>query len=415
MADISIRMNIIYIHQHFSTPRGRTGTRSYDFARHLAARGHRVTVVTGVYGASDLADLALDRRITRREVDGIDLRIINVRHDNKQGFWGRIAAFLGFMLLSTLEVLRIRDADVVFATSTPLTTGVPGTLAHWLRGVPFVFEVRDIWPETAVAVGALTNPVLIRLAGWAERIFYRAAGRIVTISDRMGERLRERLGPRADKVCVIPLGTDVPLFAGAKPDLAWRRENGLEGKFVAVYAGAHGRVNALGWVLKAAARLKDDPNIRFALLGDGALKASLMAEAKALGLDNVLFLPPLPKEKLAGVLRTCDLGLMTLENLSIFDTACPNKFMDYLAAGLPVLVNFEGEAGWISRREGCGVVVPPEDPEAMAAAIRELASDAARRREMSARGQALAAARFDRSRLAGELEAVLLAARAVKK
>jgi glycosyltransferase involved in cell wall biosynthesis len=408
-------MNIVYIHQHFSTPRGRTGTRSYDFARHLVARGHRVTVVTGVYGASDLADLVLDRRITRRHVDGIDLRIINVRHDNKQAFWRRLAAFLGFMFLSTLEVLRVRDADVVFATSTPLTTGVPGTLAHWLRGVPFVFEVRDIWPETAVAVGALTSPVLIRLAGWAERTFYRAAAGIIVISERMADRLRKRLGAQAGKVCVIPLGTDVALFAAAAPDVAWRREHGLEGKVVAVYAGAHGRVNALAWVLKAAARLKGDPALRFVLIGDGALKASLVADARAQGLANVLFLPPMAKEKLAGVLRTCDLGLMTLENLLIFDTACPNKFMDYLAAGLPVIVNFDGEAGWIARREGCGVVVPPEDPDAMAAAIRDLASDPARRREMSARGQALAAARFDRSRLAGELEAVLLSARVVRK
>ena len=408
-------MNIVYIHQHFSTPRGRTGTRSYDFARHLVARGHRVTVVTGVYGASDLADLALDRRITRRQVEGIDLRIINVRHDNKQTFWRRMAAFLSFMFLSTLEALRVRDADVVFATSTPLTTGVPGTLAHWWRGVPFVFEVRDLWPETAVAVGAVTNPLLIWLAGQAERTFYRAAARIVVVSERMAERLRERLGPRADKVCVIPLGTDVPLFAQAAPDLAWRREHGLEGKFVAVYAGAHGRVNALAWVLKAAARLKDDPDIRFVFIGDGALKASLAAEAQDQGLGNVLFLPAMAKERLAGVLRTCDLGFVTLENLLIFDYVCPNKFMDYLAAGLPVLVNFEGEAGWICRREGCGVVVPPEDPQAMAAAIRDLAADRSRRGEMSARGQALAAARFDRSRLAGELEAVLLSARAVKK
>jgi glycosyltransferase involved in cell wall biosynthesis len=407
-------MNIVYIHQHFSTPRGRTGTRSYDFARHLVARGHRVTVVTGVYGASDLADLVLERRITRCHVDGIDLRIINVRHDNKQAFWRRIAAFLGFMFLSTLEVLRVRDADVVFATSTPLTTGVPGTLARWLRGVPFVFEVRDIWPETAVQVGALKNPVLRWAASAAERIFYRAASRIVAVSHRMGERIRRGLGPAGDKVTVIHLGTDVPHFSGAAPDLAWRRAHALDGKFVAVYAGAHGRVNALGWVLKAAALVKDDPTVRFVFIGDGALKAPLMAESDRLKLDNVLWLEAVAKDSLAGILRACDLGLMTLENIPIFETVCPNKFMDYLAAGLPVLVNFDGETAAICREEGCGVVVPPDDPDAMAAAIRDLASDPARRREMSARGQALAAARFDRRRLAGELEAVLLAARAAR-
>ncbi|MCX5654358.1 MAG: glycosyltransferase family 4 protein, partial [Planctomycetota bacterium] len=308
---------------------------------------------------------------------------------------------------STIEVLRVRDADVVFATSTPLTAGFPGAIAWWLRRVPFVFEVRDIWPETAVEVGALRNPVLIWAAGLAERTFYRAASRIVVISQRMGERLRARLGPAADKVVVIPLGADCAMFDAAAPDTAWRRTHGLEGKFVAVYAGAHGRVNALGWVLKAAALLKDDPRIRLVFIGEGALKASLMDQARQGGLDNVLWLNPLPKKALAGVLKACDLGLMTLENLSIFDTACPNKFMDYLAAGLPVLVNFDGEAGWLCRDEGCGLVVPPEDAPAMSRAIRELAGDPARRREMGHRAQALAARRFDRRRLVEQIEKVL--------
>ena len=400
-------LNIVYVHQHFSTTRGHTGTRSYDFARYLVERGHRVTAVAGVYGASDLAEMALKRVVTRRTVDGIDLRIVNIRHDNRQPFWRRIAAFLAFMLVSTVEVLRVRDADVVFATSTPLTAGFPGAVAWWLRRVPFVFEVRDIWPETAVEVGALRNPVLIWAAGLAERAFYRAASRIVVISQRMGERLRARLGPAADKVVVIPLGSDCAMFDAAAPDAAWRRTHGLEGKFVAVYAGAHGRVNALGWVLKAAALLKDDPRIRLVFIGEGALKASLMDQARQGGLDNMLWLDPLPKKALAGVLKACDLGLMTLENLSIFDTACPNKFMDYLAAGLPVLVNFDGEAGWICRDEGCGIVVPLEDALAMSRAIRELAGDPARRREMSRRALALAASRFDRRRLVEQIEAIL--------
>jgi glycosyltransferase involved in cell wall biosynthesis len=403
-------MNIIYIHQHFSTARGHTGTRSYDFARRLAARGHRVTVVTGVYGASDLAEETLAGGITRRVLDGIDLRIINIRHDNKQAFWSRVVAFLAFMAASTIEVLRIGDADVVFATSTPLTTGVPGTLAHWLRRVPFVFEVRDIWPDVAVEVGALTNPVLIAAARLAERTFYRAAARIVVIGERMAVRLRQRVGKHAAKVCVIPLGTDYALFAGAEPDADWRRRHGLEGKFVAVYAGAHGRVNAVGWVIKAAAMLRGDPRVRFAFIGDGVLKDSLRAEAEAQGLANVLWLDPLPKESLARVLKTCDLGLMTVENLSIYDTAFPNKFMDYLAAGLPVLVNLDCEAGRVCVDEACGVVVPPEDPRAMASSIAELAGDPSRCRRMGARAQTLAAARFDRSRLVLDLEEVLLAA-----
>lgn len=399
-------MNIVYVHQHFSTTKGATGTRSYDFARFLVERGHRVTVVTGVYGPGDFRDARVRGLVERRQVDGIDLRVVNVRYDNTQAFWRRMIAFLLFMAIATVEVFRIRDADVVFATSTPLTVGLAGIAARYLRRVPFVFEVRDIWPDTAVEIGALTNPLVIRAAAAFEQACYRAASRVVAISERMGERLRRRMGTGAAKVVVIPLGTNVGLFAGAEPADAWRRAHGLEGKFVAVFAGAHGRLNALRRVLEAAGRLKDDPRIRFVLIGEGALKPELQDYARRGGLENVRFLEPIPKARLAGVLKACDLGLMTLENLPVFDTACPNKFMDYLAAGLPVLVNFDGEAGWIAEREGCGVVVPPEDPTAMADAIRRLASDPAACREMGRRARTLAAGRFDRRRLIADLEAV---------
>ena len=404
-------MNIVYVHQHFSTTRGHTGTRSYDFARLLTARGHKVTVVCGVYGPSDIAGQALDGFVTRRTIDGIDVRIINVRYDNKQSIAAQILSFLLFMVGSTIEMFRVRGADVVFATSTPLTVGFPGTVARYLRGLPFVFEVRDIWPEWAVEIGAIRNPFIIWAAKLAARVFYHAADRIIVISHRMGERLKEQLGPAGHKVRVVPLGTDVALFAGAPPDAAWRREHGLDGKFVVVYAGAHSRLHALGWVLKAAAILKDDADIRFVLIGDGVLKAALVEEARREGLGNVLFLDPIPKERLAGILRTCDLGLMTIENLSIVDIACPNKFLDYLAAGIPALVNFRGEAASICEQEGCGVAVPPDDPVAMAEAIRRLARDPARARSMGERARETAVRRFDRARLVEDFERVLEEAR----
>ena len=404
-------MNIVYIHQHFSTARGATGTRSYDFARMLQARGHRVTVVCGVYGPSDIGGVPRRGLVTRTEIDGLDVRIVNIRYEDKQTFAGQMLSFLGFMVVSALEVLRIRDADVVFASSTPLTVGLAGTLAKYLRRTPFVFEVRDIWPESAVQMGALTNPVLIFVAEVAERLFYCSADRVVVVAHRMADRVREKLGTRADKVRVIPLGTDVAMFAGAESDVAWRCEHGLEGKYVAVYAGAHGRRHGLPWVLKAAALLKDDPTVRIVLIGEGALRPELAEEVRREGLDNVVMLDAMPKERLAGVLRACDLGLMTAENLPILFTVCPNKFLDYMAAGLPVLVNFDGEVRAICEREGCGVFVPPDDPQAMADAIRQLARDPERSRAIGRRAAQVAAEQFDRARLVEDFERVLEEAR----
>ena len=404
-------MNIVYIHQHFSTARGATGTRSYDFARMLQARGHRVTVVCGVYGPSDIGGVPRRGLVTRTEMDGLDVRIVNIRYEDKQTFAGQILAFLGFMALSTLEVLRLRGTDVVFATSTPLTVGLTGLAARYLKRAAFVFEVRDIWPESAVQMGSLRNPVLICVAEMAERTFYLAADRIVVVAHRMADRVREKLGTRAGKVRVIPLGTDVAMFAGAEPDVAWRREHGLEGKYVAVYAGAHGRRHGLPWILKAAALLKDDPTVRLVLIGDGAMKPDLADQVRRERLDNILMLDAMPKERLARVLRTCDLGLMTAENLPILFTVCPNKFLDYLAAGLPVLVNFDGEVRAICEREGCGVFVPPEDPPAMADAIRRLAHDPKQSRAMGRRAGQVAAEQFDRARLVEDFERVLEEAR----
>ena len=264
-------------------------------------------------------------------------------------------------------------------------------------------------------IGALKNRGLIWMAEIAERTFYRGASHVVAISHRMGERLKARLGPRGWKVRGIPLGTDYARFAEAEPDATWRREQGLEDKFVAVFAGTIGRVNAVPWIVKAAALLKDEPRIRLVLIGDGEMKTEVVEQARQQGLDNVLFLDRVPRGRLTGILKTCDLGLMTLDNLPIFDTACPNKFMDYLASGLPVLVNFNGEAGWICRDEGCGVMVPPENAEAMAQAIRDLAADPDRVRRMGERGRQLAAERFDRRVLVREFEAVLDEARRADK
>jgi glycosyltransferase involved in cell wall biosynthesis len=238
--------------------------------------------------------------------------------------------------------------DVIVATSPPLTVAITMWLlamGHW---APAVFEVRDLWPETAITTGVLRSRLLIRLGYRLEALAYRRAAWVNILTPAFEEVLVRDKGVPRRRISMIPNGADLDIMRLGPKDNEVRRRLGLEGKFVVSYFGAHGRVNALPWVLKAAALLRGDPRIRFVLIGDGALKPGLVEQARREGLDNVLFLDPVPKERLAAILKACDLGLMTLDNLPVFDTACPNKFMDYLAAGLRVACSRRSRACRIS-------------------------------------------------------------------
>jgi glycosyltransferase involved in cell wall biosynthesis len=404
-------MKLIYIHQHFSTLGGSTGTRSYDFSRYLAQRGHEVTVICGIYDQSSLAGPARRRLIERQKVDGIDVVSINIRYSNYMSFATRMGAFFAFMFLATLVGLR-EKADLVFATSTPIFVGVPGAVIGWLRRIPFVFEVRDLWPESVVAMGMLTNPRAIRAAEWLERFLYRRAVRVVCISRGIRDILTRR-GLPEEKVVLIRFGADVQLFGGQESEDACDGEftsrYGLDGKFIALFAGAHGSANGLEVVLAAAERLQaaGEEDIAVVLMGEGGRKPGLKQQAQELGLANVTFADPVPRSRMPAVLACAGAVLMILRNLKVFETACPNKFFDYLASGRPIVVNFPGELRELLEEHGCGLFAEPDSPEALAAALLKLKGDPGLARRMGEAARKLAVS-LDRLEMARQFEAMLM-------
>jgi glycosyltransferase involved in cell wall biosynthesis len=271
---------------------------------------------------------------------------------------------------------------------------------------PFVFEVRDLWPAFAVATGVLRSRLLIRLSEWLERFLYRRADHLIVNSPGFVPHLTARGAPAA-RITLVANGADPRLFDPAADGGAFRRTHDLEGRFLVVYAGAHGQANDLAVVLRAAHQLDTDRRIVFVFVGDGKEKPALQRLADELHLANVRFLPPVPKESMPDVLAAADCGLAILQPLPLFATTYPNKVFDYMAAGRPVLLALEGPMRQVVEEEDAGVAVPPGDPAALAGGVRRLVSDPAEARRMGERGRRAVERRFDRRQQEALLAATL--------
>lgn len=392
-------MHVLYFHQHFSTPQGSAGTRSYEMAQALIRDGHSVTMVCGSYAQGNTGlSMPFVKGRRRGAVDGIEVIEFALDYGNQMGFMQRIGVFLKFAVGSIGVALR-EPADVVFATTTPLTAGIPGIFARWLTRKPFVFEVRDLWPELPKAMGVITNPVVLWLMSVLEWASYRSADRLVGLSPGIVEGIAAR-GVDKTRIAMVPNGCDLDLFAS--PAEAWRPNGVRDDQLLAIFTGTHGNANGLDAVLNAAAVLKERgrDDIRIALVGQGREKPKLIAEAEERGLDNVLFLDPVPKTKLTGLMAGADLGLQVLRNVPAFYFGTsPNKFFDYISAGLPVLNNYPGWLAGLIGENDCGFAVPPDDPAAFADALIEAAEHRDALRQKGANARELAQTRFARSEL----------------
>lgn len=392
-------MHVLYFHQHFSTPQGSAGTRSYEMAQGLLRSGHSVTMVCGTYaqGNTGLTG-AFENGKRRGAIDGIDVIEFDLDYGNHMTPLKRAGVFAKFAL-NSIRVALTEPSDVVFATTTPLTAGIPGICARWLKRKPFVFEVRDLWPELPKAMGAIRNPIVLWLMSILEFVSYRSADRCIGLSPGIVQGIAAR-GVPMEKITLVPNGCDLHLFG--KQHEPWRPDGVRDEDMLAIFTGTHGNANGLGAVLDAAAILKarSRDDIRIALVGQGGEKEQLVTRAQAEELDNVLFLDPVKKQELVGLMAGADLGLQVLRNVPAFYFGTsPNKFFDYVAAGLPVLNNYPGWLAGLIGDHQCGFSVPPDDPEAFADALEKAASDREELCQMGARAGALAQSEFSRAAL----------------
>lgn len=393
-------MKVIYFHQHFSTPKGSAGIRSYEMAQRLLARGHQVTMVCGSYvGGETGLTVPFQKGRRRGFVDGIDIIEFDLSYSNADGFIKRASTFVKFALRS-IGLAMTECYDVLFATTTPLTAGIPGIAARWLRCKPFVFEVRDLWPELPRAMGAIRNPLLLWAMGVLEWASYRSAHRLIGLSPGIVDGITHR-GVHRDRIASVPNGCDLNIFS--TPAEPWRPAEVKATDLMAVFAGTHGMANGLDAILDAAGELKrrGREDIKVFLIGQGKLKASLQERAEREGLSNVVFHSPVNKARLAGLMAATDVGLQVLANVPAFYYGTsPNKFFDYIAAGLPVLNNYPGWLAEMIEEHQCGFAVPPDSPAAFADALEHAADDRSALKVMGQSALALAEAQFARQVLA---------------
>ncbi len=404
-------MKIVYLHQYFTTPRMKGGTRSYEFARRLVKAGHSVCVLTSGAASEDACKSSW--HVTSEE--GVEVHWYRCDYDNRFGVIRRIAAFLSFAVAACFR-LRMIKGDVVFATSTPLTIAIPGLFYRFVRGIPMVFEVRDLWPEVPIAMGALRNPVAVFAARCLEKMAYVCSHHVVALSPQMVDGVIKCGVPRHN-VTLIPNACDLEMFqVDAQRGVEFRAQRDwLGNRPLVVYTGTLGPANASDYFVRLAAEaLRRDPEIRFLMIGSGKCEDAVRQLANESGVLNVNFFmeKSIHKCEIPNVLSAATIATSLFANIPELQANSPNKFFDALAAGRPVAVNNGGWLGKLVEQEGIGLNLSPTNLEGAADQLVAALNCSKWVAESSARALRVAKTSFDREKLFQTFENVLLDATA---
>lgn len=389
-------MKILYFYQYYATPKGSWGTRVHEFAQEWVKQGHQVQVVTSIYSKSDLKAVKF---IEHQNFGGVDVTVINVRIDNKQPFLKRIYTFLAYAICSIWFALTAK-ADIVIASSGPITVGIPGLAARYLRGKKLVFEARDLWPEGAIELGLIRNKIFQKFAYALEARCYKASSLVVALSVGMRQNIEMRFP--GTRVIDVTNAANIPLFS-SKARFEGRGQ--LVQRKYAIYTGNIGQVNNSIWLLEAAKVLqaRGRTDLKILLVGEGQQREQIESEIQKLQLQTIVIWGLMPKNDLVGLIQNAMVSLVPLKGTPVLDTSSPNKFFESLAAGVPVIQNTQGWMKDFLIQHEVGFTLDPNEPIQLAQILIDLDTQQDKLKEMGKRAEVLAAQLFDKDYLAKKM------------
>jgi glycosyltransferase involved in cell wall biosynthesis len=406
-------MKVVVVYQYYQGPGAPGHSLVYELTQFLAERDHDVTVVSGETGymQRNMPTLPWYRRIVRHEREG-KVKVVRTHTYSElhRSYLERLLSFISFSLSCPIGLLTVSKPDVVLASSPPIFPIFSAWLICKLRRIPFVVEVRDLWPASAVQMGILKNRQFIGIMAWMERVLYNQSVKIVALTEGIRDDICSRGWPK-NKVELVTCGVDFDkLYPDMQSAAFIRGKYGWQDKKIVLYFGALGEANNLPVTLRTAQRLQSRQDIVFVLIGDGMKRAETEQQVAALGLENVLILPPVPKDDARLFISAADLCLVTLRDIPLFDGAIPTKLIDYMACGKAVLCGIRGEAERILNDAGAGFVFEPDNDERLSELVIQLLQDPERAARMGASGLAYVRSRFSAVTERQKMESVLLAA-----
>ena len=400
-------MHILLLHQYFLDSEDSGGSRFNEMTRTWREEGHQVTVLAGMvhYTTGVKKDHFKGKFIyTETNKDGVKIIRSHVSEAYNTNFVGRLWAYFSFVFSSIYSgIFKAREKyDVILVTSPPLFVGITGLVLSAIKRIPLVFEIRDLWPESAIDTGVLTNKFIIKLAYWFEALIYKKAKLINCLTPAFQVKLIENKGVPAAKTVMIPNAADFSLseellktFDAAK----LRMQKNWDGKFVVTYVGAHGIANHLSQVIETADLLKDT-NAHFVLIGEGMEKPKLKELAQKLQLNNIEFIDAVPKAEVFKYILASDMGASVLKKVDTFKTVYSNKTFDYMSCRKPIMMAIDGVSRALVEEAQCGVYTEPENPADFAAKVRDYIAHPEKVREQGTNGYNFAKINFDRRYLA---------------
>ena len=391
-------MKILYIHQYFKTPSEPGGTRSYWIAQALLKRGHEVVMISS-------SNKFKDNKVSKK-IDGIEVIYIKEEYNQNMSILRRLKSFVSFMLKSSSTALKQKDVDLVFATSTPLTVGFPALIMKWFKKIPYIFEVRDLWPEVPIQMGAMKNKFLRALAVKFEKTIYRNAQHVIALSPGMRDGVVKFIDK--DKTSMIPNMSKVDQFYPRAKNEEFAEKIGLRNDtFKVVHFGALGLANGADTIIESAKLLKCDKTIEFVFIGGGSTEAQLKEQCKEYGLNNVLFLGKFSMKETSEIVNICDVSMVSFKDIPILYTNSPNKLFDSLSAAKPIIVNSAGWTKDLVEKENCGFYVDPNKPVELVDKIKLLQQSPDLVAKMGVNSRILAEKVYDKEILCNKVVSVI--------